>query len=210
MAFDSIPDGWAQLLVSWLDTTVSRRDAARGRFCVNPAPVAFGHGGPQPARRGVVFLLASGMLTGCGFALRQQAKLPFDSVYLSGFTPGSGMAGALQKQLLASGVILSKSAAQAQAVILCLADTQQRTVVAATSAGQVRELQLRNLLRFSVTTHSGKNLLAATEISLTRDLTYNERNALAKTQEEQVSTLAMQDDIAWQVLRRLEVLHREE
>jgi LPS-assembly lipoprotein len=160
-------------------------------------------------RRSLLCLLSSGALSGCGFALRQPPQLPFQTIYLSGFAPGSGMASALQKQLRASGVTTAKSAAQAHAVILCLADTLQRAVVASTSAGQVRELQLRSLLRFSVSTPSGKTLLPVTEISLTRDLTYNERNALAKIQEEQISTTAMQDDMAWQVLRRLEVLRLE-
>jgi LPS-assembly lipoprotein len=54
-----------------------------------------------------------------------------------------------------------------------------------------------------VHTPAGKELIAATEISTSRDMTYNERDALAKEQEEELLYRAMQSDIASQVLRRL-------
>jgi LPS-assembly lipoprotein len=75
--------------------------------------------------------------------------------------------------------------------------------VASTSAGQVREVQLRVRLRFRVATPSGKLLLAAAELLLTRDMSYSETAALAKMQEEALLYRAMEDDIAAQVLRRL-------
>jgi LPS-assembly lipoprotein len=148
-------------------------------------------------------LMPSACLAGCGFTLRQAPQLPFDTLHLSGFAAGSTMAAALRRHLIASQVSLQDSPMLAQVVLQILLDTNQRTVVASTSAAQVREIQLRTTLRFSLSSPSGKALLPMTEITLARDLTYNERNALAKEQEEAASVLAMQDDIAAQVLRRL-------
>ena len=84
-----------------------------------------------------------------------------------------------------------------------LDDQREKSVVASTSAGQVREVQLRVKLRFRVATPSGKLLLAGDELLLTRDMSYSETAALAKAQEEALLYRAMEDDIVGQVLRRL-------
>jgi LPS-assembly lipoprotein len=88
-------------------------------------------------------------------------------------------------------------------VLEALADTRERSVVASTAAGQVREVQLRVKLRFRVATPAGKLLLAADELLLTRDMSYSETAALAKAQEELLLYRAMEDDIVAQVLRCL-------
>jgi LPS-assembly lipoprotein len=75
--------------------------------------------------------------------------------------------------------------------------------VASTAAGQVRELQLRARLNFRLRTPQGRELIPATEILLSRDISYSETAALAKEQEEDFLFRAMQGDIVDQVLRRL-------
>jgi LPS-assembly lipoprotein len=92
---------------------------------------------------------------------------------------------------------------QAQVVLEALADTRERSVAASTAFGQVRELQLRSRLRFRLRTPSGRDLIPATEIALSRDMSYSESAALAKEQEEALLFRAMDADIAQQVLRRL-------
>lgn len=146
---------------------------------------------------------ASALVTGCGFELRQAPKLPFRSLALVGFAPQSTLAEALRPRLAASDVQVLDSPARAQAVLEALADTREKSVVASTAAGQVREVQLRVRLRFRLATPSGRLLLAADELLLTRDMSYSETAALAKSQEEVLLYRAMEDDIAAQLLRRL-------
>jgi LPS-assembly lipoprotein len=141
--------------------------------------------------------------SGCGFELRQAPKLPFRSIALVGFVPQSTLGIALRQQLAASSVQVLDAPARAEAVFEALADGREKTVVASTSAGQVREVQLRVKLRFRVATPTGRLLLAADELLLTRDMSYSETTALAKAQEEALLYRAMEDDIATQVLRRL-------
>jgi LPS-assembly lipoprotein len=93
--------------------------------------------------------------------------------------------------------------AQAQVVLEALADARERSVVASTAAGQVRELQLRTRLQFRVRNAAGRELIPTTEILLSRDMNYSESLALAKEQEEQLLYRAMQTDIVAQVMRRL-------
>ena len=154
-------------------------------------------------RRTFLLALAATSVAGCGFELRQAPKLPFRSIALVGFAPASPLASALRLQLASSQVQLLDSPTRAEAVLEALADTRERSVVASTAAGQVREVQLRVKLRFRVATPAGKLLLAADELLLTRDMSYSETAALAKAQEELLLYRAMEDDIVAQVLRRL-------
>ena len=157
-------------------------------------------------RRAVFPALAGVTLAGCGFALRQPPPLPMRSIALVGFSPTSPLAAALRQELGSAGVELRDNPAQAQAVFDTLADAREKTVAASTAAGQVREVTLRVRLRFRVATPAGKLLLPASDLLLTRDMSYNETAALAKQQEELLLYRAMEQDIVAQVLRRLSTI----
>jgi LPS-assembly lipoprotein len=96
-----------------------------------------------------------------------------------------------------------ESLAQAQVVLDAITDSRERGVVASTAAGQVRELQLRVRFVFKLRTAAGRELIPATELLLSRDISYSESVALAKEQEEALLFRAMQSDIVSQVMRRL-------
>lgn len=145
-------------------------------------------------------------IAGCGFELRQAPQLPFRSIALVGFAPTSVIAEALRQQLRGGNVLLLDAPARAEAVLEALSDTREKSVVASTAAGQVREVQLRVKLRFRVATANGRVLLPADDLLLTRDMSYSETAALAKAQEELLLYRAMEDDIVAQVLRRLAAL----
>ncbi len=146
-------------------------------------------------------------LGGCGFALKRPPELPFKRMYLAGFKPLSPMADELRRQLrLSPGVQVVEEAGQADAILESLVDAQEQVVVASTTAGQVRELTLRSRFRFRVRAMAGKELIADTELVLSRDLSYSETLALAKEAEKNLVYRTLESDIAHQVLRRLAVL----
>jgi LPS-assembly lipoprotein len=151
-----------------------------------------------------LLLASAALLAGCGFQLRRAPELHFRSVQLTGFPPRSPLADELRNSINASKTTLVvDSAAQAQVVFEAITDARERSVVASTATGQVRELQLRARLNFRLRTPSGKELIPATEILLSRDMSYSEMAALAKEQEEALLYRAMQSDIVAQVMRRL-------
>ena len=163
---------------------------------------------PRVTRRLCLSALAAaavaGGLAGCGFQLRRPPELPFRTLCINGFKPTSAMGVALRRALASSPTTrLVEGAPAAEAIFEVLTDVEERSVVAFTSTGQVRELQLRERLTFRLKANNGRELIPRTEILQTRDMTYNERDALAKEQEEQLLYRAMQDDIALQVMRRL-------
>ncbi len=158
----------------------------------------------RPTRRTLLAaaLLATAALAGCGFALRQTPPLPFARIHLAGFDERSPLAAEL-RMALADAVQLVPTPGQADVVLQALADRRERSIVASTAAGQVRELQLRLRFEFRVVTPGGRTLVAPSELLLSRDMSYSERVALAKAQEEAELYAAMQSDIVQQVLRRL-------
>ncbi len=157
----------------------------------------------SPRRAWLGALAATALLSGCGFALRAEPELPFTRIALVGFAPRSPLAAELRERLLSRGVQVLESPAQAEVVLRVLDDRREKSVVASTAAGQVRELQLRVRLGFRIESASGRLLAEAAELLLQRDMSTSERYALAKQQEEAELYTAMQTDIVLQVLRRL-------
>lgn len=155
-------------------------------------------------RAWLVALAGASALAGCGFQLRRAPELPFKTLHLAGFKPTSPMGVALRRALAGAPTTrLVEGRAQAEAIFEVLGDADEKSVVAYTSSAQVRELQLRSRLVFQLQSASGRELIGRTEIVQSRDMSYKERDALAKEQEEQLLYRAMQDDIALQVVRRL-------
>jgi len=155
------------------------------------------------ARR--TFLLGAASLLGaCGFELKRAPELHFKTIRLAGFTPRSPLAAELKMNIDASTTThVVEAVKDAEVVLQALADEREKSVVATTSASQIREYELRSRFRFDLRSAAGKDLLPASEILLKRDLTYTESAALAKEQEEAFLYRAMQTDIVSQVLRRL-------
>ena len=159
---------------------------------------------PMALRRRGFALGIAAVLAGCGFELRRAPEMNFQRVQLSGFAARSPLAQELRRSIDDSpGTKVVDSTAQAQVVLEALADTRDRSVVAYTATGLVREIQLRARLSFQLRTAGGKELIAPTEILQVRELSYNEGVALAKQYEEAFQFKAMQSDIVAQVIRRL-------
>jgi LPS-assembly lipoprotein len=155
-------------------------------------------------RRQALGLIGAAALAGCGFELRRAPELRFRTLALAGFGPKSPLAAELRTSIDASQTtVVVDAAPKAQVVLEALSDAREKSVVASTAFGEVRELQLRSRFHFRLRTPQGRELIPATEILLSRDMSYRETAALAKEQEEAALYRSMQSDIVSQVLRRL-------
>ena len=157
-------------------------------------------------RRQLLLALASAgasfALAGCGFDLRQPARVSFSSIALVGFARRSPLADELKRQLQKQVSVL-EAPDKAEVVLQALDDVREKSVVASTAAAQVRELQLRLKFNFRARTPGGRELIPRAELMVSRDLSYSETAALAKEHEEAELFREMQSDIVAQVLRRL-------
>jgi LPS-assembly lipoprotein len=123
-------------------------------------------------------------------------------VALKNFAARSPMADELRRALSQVAQVVEPGP-QAEVQVEALTDAREKSVVATTADGQVREVQLRVRLRFRVVNALERELLPPDELHLSRDMSYNETNALAKEAEELEIYRAMQTDIVDQVMRRL-------
>ncbi len=157
-------------------------------------------------RKTLTVLGAAALLGGCGFQLRQPPKLAFGSIALVGFAPRSPLAEAFRRELLRQVQVL-ESPDKADVVLHALLDLREKSVVASTSAAQVREFALRLKFNFRAHTPAGRELIPRAELVLSRDLSYSETVALAKEAEERELYREMQADVVSQVMRRLAAVH---
>ena len=142
------------------------------------------------------------LLAGCGFRLRGTADVPFETIHLPGAT--AGIALDLKRNIEAgtrARVVDDPKAAQA--LLQVTEEARSREILSLTSAGRVREFQLRYRVGFRVHDGKGGEFVPASVIQLTRDMTYSDAEILAKEQEEQLLFRDMRTDMVQQILRRL-------
>ena len=145
-------------------------------------------------------------LLGCGFALKKPVEIPFKSIY-GNFADQTPFGQALRKTILASGgvelITDTKRMDQAQVVLEVLHEQKDKIILGRTAAGTVNAYQLRLMVSFKLRTQDGMEIIPETEISLFRDISFNETIVLSKEAEEQLLYRNMQTDIAEQMMRRV-------
>ena len=163
----------------------------------------------HPNRRTLVAAGLALVMAGCGFRLRGSVTLAFETLRMAGSTQ-TPVARELRLALINQGVRVdspSESVLAAneipQVVLTVSQDQRQRVVVGQTSAGQVRELELRALFTFNLTNAAGREVIPSTSLTLTRSLNFSETAVLAKDAEEAQLFNDMQNDMVAQVMRRL-------
>ena len=163
------------------------------------------------ARRGRLYAMLAVLLTlsACGFHLRGsdgKYNLPFNAIYV-GLPDASPLAIDLKRNIRAMGVTrIATDAKNADGVIDVLSDpeaTRSKTILSLNSNGRVREYQLGYSIVFKVRDNAGNELLGPTQIGLTRPITFNETQLLAKETEEALLYRDMQADLVQQMLRRM-------
>lgn len=116
----------------------------------------------------------------------------------------------LESTLQATQAASSAKAPITHVEFVALRDTRETLVSAKTAFGQVRTMTARSILRFELRRSDGSVLLPASDVALARDLSYNERDALAKQDESDALTRSMQTDIVNQVMRRLAAIRPQQ
>ncbi|MES2071473.1 MAG: LPS assembly lipoprotein LptE [Pseudomonadota bacterium] len=147
------------------------------------------------------------LLSACGFAMRGAVSFPFKSIYV-GFSDASPLGGELKRNIRANGqTVIASNPNDAEVILDVLAENREKVILSLNSQGRVREYNLLYTLRFRVRDKAGKEFLEPTDISLKRNITFNESQVLAKEAEEAVLYRDMQTDLVQQVMRRLAVLN---
>jgi LPS-assembly lipoprotein len=141
-------------------------------------------------------------LAGCGFQLRGTAVVPFETLYLPNAT--GGIALDLKRNIQAgTRAKVVNEPKNAQAIMEFTEETRNKEILSLTGTGRVREFQLVYRVGFRVHDGKGGDYVPQSVINLTRDVTFNDAEILAKEAEEQLLFRDMQTDMVQQIMRRL-------
>ena len=162
----------------------------------------------RPLLRPLVALIFAVALAGCGFHLRGvgSGNLPYKAMFIA--LPDTAEVNIwLQRYIKASGSTeIVDEAKQADAIFQQLSDNRQKTILSVNAQGRVREYRLQLDYRFRVVNQKGQVLVPANEINLTRDITFDDSNVLAKDLEEGLLWRDMNNDLVNQIMRRLSII----
>ncbi|MBI3148697.1 MAG: hypothetical protein HYZ17_09325 [Betaproteobacteria bacterium] len=158
---------------------------------------------PTPLLGAFLLLLAVVMASACGFRLRGDASLPFRTVFISG-GQGTPLYPELARRLRGdAGARLVEAADQAEAIIEVAMFNFDKQVLTISGGGRVREFLLTLRIVFRVHDGKGGEWLKSGEISIKRDFSFNDSQALAKEAEERALVQTMYTDALDQIMRRL-------
>jgi LPS-assembly lipoprotein len=149
------------------------------------------------------------ILSACGFHLRGSDgsyNLPFSTVYMN-LPDSSPLAIDLKRQIRGMGTTaIASDSKSADGVIEVMVDpesTRGKSILSINNNGRVREYLLSYTIEFRIRDNHGNELLKPTRIGLTRSITFNETQLLAKETEEALLYRDMRTDMVQQMLRRM-------
>lgn len=150
-------------------------------------------------------VLATASLAACGFQLEGTGSLPeqMATTYLETSTPNTEFFGSLQSLLRERGLQIVDSPDDAGARLIISEDSTGQRVLSVSAQNTPREYEIYYAVTVSV--QAGETRLMAPESRvLTRSYTYDETQVLGKSEEERILRQALADDLARQIVRRIE------
>lgn len=145
------------------------------------------------------------LLASCGFHLRGQAALPFESIYVQSGGPSSFANEFARAVRAGSQTQVTDNPQAARVTLQIIAEGRERAILSLSGSGRVREITLRYRVSYRLYDQKNKEHIAPSEILLRRDLSYSDTDVIAKEQEEALLFRDMQSDAVQQLVRRLQV-----
>ena len=142
------------------------------------------------------------LAAGCGFQLRGSQEVPFRTLYIPGAT--GGVALDLKRNIEAgTDAKVVDSPKEADAILELSNERREKIILSLSGTGRVREFRLRYSVNFRVHDGKGNEFVPTSTVQLSRDVTFNDADILAKESEEALLFRDMQADMVQQLLRRL-------
>jgi LPS-assembly lipoprotein len=154
-----------------------------------------------------LLLVALVVLAGCGFQLRGSADVPFQTLYIPNAVGGIALDLKRSIQAATNAKVVDDPKA-ADALLQFSHEVRDREILSLTAAGRVREYRLRYRVGFRVHDGKGNEFVPQSSLELTRDISFNDAQVLAKEAEEELLFRDMQNDMVQQILRRLSAARR--
>jgi LPS-assembly lipoprotein len=161
-------------------------------------------------RWSIAALSLAAALGGCGFELEGSGPLPstMTRTYLDTSRPHSEFSGSLRSALRLRGSLVVDSREEADSVLLISEDDTGQRVLSVSARNTPREYEVYYAVTVAVQAGS-RQLMGPESMIVTRSYTYDETQVLGKSAEERVLRRSLADDLARQVLRRIESISEQ-
>lgn len=153
-------------------------------------------------------VIFAAVLAGCGFHLRGtlSGNLPYKTMHIA-LPETADVRVWLERYIKAAGSTdVVDEASLAEATFQQITDSRQKTILSVNAQGRVREYRLQLTYRFQIVNAKGQVIIPPNEIALTRDITFDDSNVLAKDLEEGLLWRDMNNDLVNQIMRRLSII----
>jgi LPS-assembly lipoprotein len=153
-------------------------------------------------------VLLAALITGCGFHLRGtlSGNLPYKSLFIA-LPDTADVRIWLERYINASGSTkIVDSPKEADAIFQQISDSRIKTILSVNAQGRVREYRLQLDYRFQIINSKGQILVKPNEVNLSRDITFDDSNILAKDLEEGLLWRDMNNDLVNQIMRRMSII----
>ncbi|MCA1938350.1 MAG: LPS assembly lipoprotein LptE, partial [Dechloromonas sp.] len=87
-----------------------------------------------------------------------------------------------------------------------LDDNRQKSILSVNAQGRVREYRLQLNYSFRLVNATGQEIVSPVDIVMTRDISFNDSQVLAKDIEENLLWRDMNNDLVNQIMRRLSLI----
>jgi len=157
--------------------------------------------------RHLVFLVVSIslLLGGCGFQMRGEWQLPasMKSTVMSGGS--QNLYNFLQREFRSASAELGRREGDIQGAHLIVTQSQMnKRVLSVDNRGKVIEYEIYYIVNFKVLDESGKSIIPAQQINMTRDYPFAATDVIGSGYEEQLLRKDMYQDMTRQIMRRIQ------
>lgn len=165
---------------------------------------------PQPektmngfSRRNFLSLTTALLLSGCGWRLRGRQTVPLKTVYIA-LGENSAIQATIRRNLEAmTNLKIVPTPEEAEATLEWFGTQRSTSVLAVNSKGRARIYSLRLSVNYRVKLQNGVELIPATRISATRELSWDEDDYNGRVAEEQLLFQDMEQNLVHRVVTRL-------
>jgi len=150
-------------------------------------------------------VLAALAVAGCGFQLAGSGRLPaaMQTTFLDSGEPYSEFYSSLSQALRRRGLDLVDSEDAAQAHLIISEDSSRQSVLSVSARNIPREYEVFYTVTFELRAN-GRALIEPEVLVARRNYTFDETQVLGKEREESQLRRALAEDLARQVVRRIE------
>ncbi len=148
----------------------------------------------------ILLLILTANIVSCGYNLRGPQEVNFKSITIVGGS--ASFTKVLKKKFKQSG--LKTNEKNSEKILEIINDTFSKKILSLSSSGKVREYQINYEVSFRFKSKGGE-WINSPNIKTTRDFTYDDKNIIAKTQEEARLIKSMQEYLIRIIVTQLAV-----